>query len=387
MIGIILGVPELIIFIVAPIVGKNLYRIPYKTALLVGYFLFSLAVAGYAILPLISGKGAYIAVCVILRCFDGFAGAVIETVTFAYLINAVPSSELSYYFAWSEVWTGLGAMIGPPIGGFLYEYTGFQITFILNAVFLAIPIVPIAVYFENTTGQGEDDTEVSFSTLISLRWLWLTAISSTLAVLAFGALDSTLELHLKPFNLTPTQVGLLFLIPAFVYMIAGPICGNFQDRIGGKPLILVGFVLQAVGFCLIGPYPVGIWKSKIWIIIMGLLGIGLGGSLIIIPAVGVLSAETAYLGESVNELLSGLFPSFYALGSFIGPILGSGFGQILGIATGYGIFGGLSALMVFVLALMAIYEYFYWKKEYLSTPLINKEQEKINEETPIITSN
>lgn len=84
----------------------------------------------------------------------------------------------------------------------------------------------------------------------------LAAFSIIATSMSIGFLQATLEPHLRQFNLPPIILGLMFVINGGTYAAVAPVFGWLCDRVCSPKLIeVIGAVLVASGFALIGPAP------------------------------------------------------------------------------------------------------------------------------------
>jgi len=60
-------------------------------------------------------------------------------------------------------------------------------------------------------------------------------------------LEPTLPVHLQThFSASPTIIGVLFMVPTLGYGISTPLVGWLSDRLGLRPLMLIGLVGSAL---------------------------------------------------------------------------------------------------------------------------------------------
>ena len=69
-----------------------------------------------------------------------------------------------------------------------------------------------------------------------------------------GFVHVSLEPHLRPLNLSPFEIGSMFVISGAAYVIAAPLYGRLCDKLPNiKVLIVFGALLEVVAFILLGP--------------------------------------------------------------------------------------------------------------------------------------
>lgn len=84
----------------------------------------------------------------------------------------------------------------------------------------------------------------------------LAAASIIVTSISIGFLQAIFEPHLRHFNLTGIELGLMFVINGGVYAIIAPGFGWLCDRLYSPKIVTVaGTILISAGFMLIGPAP------------------------------------------------------------------------------------------------------------------------------------
>ncbi|XP_035976702.2 MFS-type transporter SLC18B1 isoform X3 [Halichoerus grypus] len=225
-----------------------------------------------------------------------------------------------------EIFSGLGLVLGPPLGGFLYQSFGYEVPFIFLGCIVLL-MVPLNVYI--LPNYDSDPGEHSFWKLITLPKVALIAFVINSLSSCFGFLDPTLSLFvLEKFNLPAGYVGLVFLGLALSYAISSPLFGLLSDKIPHlrKWFLVWGNIITAGCYMLLGPIPVLHIKSQLWLLVLILVLNGISAGMSIIPTIPeILSCayENGFEeGLSTLGLVSGLFSAMWSVGAFIGPTLG-----------------------------------------------------------------
>ncbi|CAG7719019.1 unnamed protein product [Allacma fusca] len=151
------------------------------------------------------------------------------------------------------------------------------------------------------------------------------------------------------FNLSPVQTGLVFVIYGGIYALTAPAWGWLCDQLLGSFVItLFGEVTIFLGFLIIGPAAFLPTETVLWLTCLGLVvyGVGLGATMVASFIMALEEAVGHGFSDNVQTygVISALWNSFFALGSFIGPSLG---GVLLDI-------GGFRWASVFVLGTQLI---------------------------------
>jgi MFS family permease len=158
------------------------------------------------------------------------------------------------------------------------------------------------------------------SPMIDLSFFAVPAFGYGSLGLLMSCITQGLTTFVTPFylqevlKLTPTFMGLIFLVPSILSMVLSPVSGALTDRIGGRALLLAGVLVLMTAF-LIGAN-LRIDSSWIWpTFLLGLTGIG--SALFNTPsqAVMVSSLPKQHWGIAIG-IINGIF----------------GLGQMLGIS-------------------------------------------------------
>ncbi|KAI4102959.1 MAG: hypothetical protein L6R37_004109 [Teloschistes peruensis] len=75
------------------------------------------------------------------RIFQGLSSAVVASVGYAILFDVVGSEKIGQALGYISMGQSVGLMVGPAIGGPLYEYGGYFVTFIPAFVLIAVEIM------------------------------------------------------------------------------------------------------------------------------------------------------------------------------------------------------------------------------------------------------
>uniref|UniRef100_A0A0N4Z7M3 MFS domain-containing protein n=1 Tax=Parastrongyloides trichosuri TaxID=131310 RepID=A0A0N4Z7M3_PARTI len=142
--------------------------------------------------------------------------------------------------------------------------------------------------------------------------------------------DATFAIGCQKFNLTSSQIGMLFLCIGGLYAIFAPIWGCIIDKcdISGY-FFNVGYFLITISFAIMGPLPFFNYKPTIPLYAVSLSLVGLGCSMLFVPVfkqcMNIVVKEHHY-SDNIQTLsiISGVFGSAFCIGAFLGPLIGSG---------------------------------------------------------------
>lgn len=322
--GLVFGVFELVVFIISPIYGQKLHRIGPKLLFNGGILTTGTSAIIFGLLDKVDGHYPFIILSFVIRIIEALGNAAFLTASFAIIAKEFPEN-VATTFASLETFFGLGLIVGPTVGGALFQIGGFATPFVVlgSALFLAAVMTAFVLPVHE---NSEDITHNSggFSAVLKIPGVIVATASIVATSMSIGFLQATLEPHLREFNLGPVVVGLMFVVNGGTYAITAPAWGWFCDKhLDPKIATIVGCGLVMVGFCLIGPSPLIPFPKTFWMTAIGLVCHGLG------LAAQLVASFTDALRTSISHgfpnnletygLISGLWTSSFALGAFIGP--------------------------------------------------------------------
>nr|ART40019.1 K211 [uncultured bacterium] len=292
---------------------------------------YGIGMAMMALGSLLCGFSQNVAQLIIFRFVQGVGGAMIQSSGRTLAFKAMPTGSEGKAQGLMAMSHQLGFFLGPPIGGLIIDWMHWRGIFFL----LFVPgLVGVALCFINgrgapapPTGSREIDYQgaVLFIVLtviatllfdqkvaqavgtrqeillgavfLAAFWIFLKhekRVASpminigifSMPIFAYGSvglllsnINQSLTTFITPFylqevlQLSPSFIGVLFLIPSVFSMVLSPVSGALTDRIGSRVLLIVGVLILMVSF-IVG----GILRTDShWIlsaVLLGLSGIG-----------------------------------------------------------------------------------------------------------------
>merc|ERR1719431_114704 len=152
--------------------------------------------------------------------------------------------------------------------------------------------------------------------------------------IAVGSLQATLERHLVQFDLSPMHVGFFFMMYGGAYALPNPVWGWMADRFSPKMVILIGSFFLVLGHLFVGPVPgLGLSSSyELCVLSVILAGVGLGAQLVATFSEAQKSAVSRGFPNDVStySMVSSIWTSAFALGSFVGPTASGALYEVVG---------------------------------------------------------
>lgn len=323
--GFVFGIFELTVFIVSPLYGQYISKIGPKLMFNAGIYITGTTCILFGFLNHINETKPFIYLSFLVRIVEALGNAGFLTASFSIIATEFPNN-VGATFAALETCFGVGLIVGPTVGGALYEVGGYTLPFVcMGSVLLTAATV---TFFLLPTSEL-CDTENLHSGAHMLRVLKIPAVSmAAIAIISssisIGFIQATLEPHLRPLGLSPLQTGLMFVLNGATYALSAPIWGKLCDRgLSPKIVVLIGSLTVVLSFLLIGPAPFLPLTETLGLCIVALIihGIGFGAQLVATFSGAHKDAIAANMPDNLTTygLVSGMWTSSFALGAFIGP--------------------------------------------------------------------
>uniref|UniRef100_A0A2K5DAJ7 Solute carrier family 18 member B1 n=1 Tax=Aotus nancymaae TaxID=37293 RepID=A0A2K5DAJ7_AOTNA len=347
-IGMIFGCFALFELLASLVFGNYLVQIGAKFMFVAGMFVSGGVTILFGVLDRVPDGPVFIALCFLVRIIDAVSFAAAVTASSSILAKAFPNNVATVLGS-LETFSGLGLILGPPVGGFLYQSFGYEVPFIVLGCIVLL-MVPLNMYI----------------------FPHLSFILRTLNIC----------LYLCKFNLPAGYVGLVFLGLALSYAISSPLFGLLSDKMPHlrKWLLVFGNLITAGCYMLLGPVPILHIKSQLWLLVLMLVINGISAGMSIIPTFPeILSCayENGFEeGLSTLGLVSGLFSAMWSIGGFIGPTLGGFLYEKIGFEWAAAIQGLWALISGLAMGLFYLLEYSRRRRRTKSQNILSTEEEQ-----------
>ncbi|XP_022673420.1 MFS-type transporter SLC18B1-like isoform X2 [Varroa destructor] len=323
--GILFGCYPFVGMFTAPIVGKLLVRtIRAKNMLVWGMLLDALFTIATGFLTWIDGY-PFFYFGLLLRSLQS-VGFSMACTTFYAIIGAELGPWAHICLPIIETIYGASVVIGPAIGGFMYERGGFKLPFFFLGISTLITTFLIMATFP-VVRKGTQSSRFQSSCLLDIRIILnLLMVMSTFIIVGFN--DATLALHLRQFALSPTMTGLSFIICGGFYSVSSVFWGIMCKRVRDpRFIVLCGAVLTNIAVALVGPLPFITVEATLTLVLVmqAFMGTGYGPSFVcsFMHSLHVLTTEKGLPDDlGTYAMLSGIFMPACFFGNAVGPVLG-----------------------------------------------------------------
>ncbi|XP_070533941.1 MFS-type transporter SLC18B1-like [Ptychodera flava] len=380
MIGFIFGWFALVMFVSSPIFGKFLPHIGAKFVYVAGEGVCGACSIIFGFLNKLDKGTEFVVYCFLVRGVQALGAAASATASYAIIAKFFPDN-VSTVFGLSEIFTGLGYMIGPPLGGVLYQTGGYTLPFVLLGGITLLACFCIACTLPHETGNSSQESG-SILRLLLMPATWLTLLCVLTQSIAFSFLDPTLANHLEQFNLNTTEVGFMFLIYSATYTLSAYFWGWLADKKDiCKLLMIIGNIGCGAAFLYIGPCPLFNIEQNLPVVVFSLAFFGLSCGCAFIPSFQDLISTAIWYGMPDDLMtygvVSGVYSGLFSLGSFIGPTAGAALVEKHGFDWTTSVFSSMYFGLAFLFVVACLFEYRCGRgrAQSIQTP---KEDENIN---------
>jgi MFS transporter, DHA2 family, metal-tetracycline-proton antiporter len=331
---------------------------------------FALGLLGFAVGGLICAFAPSLAVLVLGRTVQGIGGAAVPALALVAVAKMLPLGERGGAMGLVASSVGIGAAVGPVVGGAVGQLLGWRALFVGTLVLMLL-LIPFArrvlpnggstderrfdliggvmlglgaglFLFGITQGQAAGFASASSwgsflgAALALAGFVWCIngvthpfvspalfknrAYVAAVLVGFFSNLANLSALVFVPLlvvevnGLSPGAAGLVLTPGAAALAILSPLTGRLSDRVGVRPPIVAGLVIMGLSALFISTFA----GASPVLIAAGVLGVGAGFAFIQSPANN--AAASALPEEEVGAGM-GIFAGAFFLGSGTGPAL------------------------------------------------------------------
>lgn len=260
------------------------------------------------------------------RLAQGAADAVTWVVGFALVADLYSAEERGRVMGLVMSGSTFGFMIGPTLGGWLYETGGVRMPYLVVAA-LSMAIAAGLVWLRLPAKAAAHES-LPLGTIVRVPEVAVCAMAVVVGGGTIAMLEPVLSLFLAAeVGLGPARIGLVFGGGAVIAAMLHPVFGRIADRAGGRRLTFWG--LGAVGAVL--PLFSRVWSFESAV---GIYAIGaVAFATLITPSLTYMAEATALAGAPSFGVAYGLYNFAWALGLLIGPSLGGFMYERLGFTT------------------------------------------------------
>jgi DHA1 family multidrug resistance protein-like MFS transporter len=286
-----------------------------------------------------------------LRFVHGFATAIFSPVAAAY-VAGLREQGRGARLGWFASANDIGATGGPMIGGFILYFTSsFTVTYLTVgalglltlAIVLILPAIEPARSQEiKTFGERLAEFRQGIAEVVSEPPILIASAIEAAMYFGYAAFLGFLPIYAKQAGLNDAEIALVLGAQLVAAMLVKPLAGNLSDRLGRKPVIVIGLTICVVALPLI--FRSGGFAG--FALMAAVLGIGVGA---VTPVTNALIADLASarrLGAAM-----GVFGTVFDFGEAMGPIVAGFLIGSLGYAATFDVLAAVTLAATVILAL------------------------------------
>ena len=260
------------------------------------------------------------------RLVQGSADAVTWVVGLALIADLFEPDERGRVMGLFMGGTTVGFMLGPSLGGWLYEMGGSRMPFLGVAALSAL--CTLGFIWMKAPAQLERGEYATLRQLLRVRAVAICGLAVTLGGGTLAMLEPTLALFLaEHIGLGPSRIGLVFGSSAVTLAFLHPIVGRIADRKGGRWLMQAGLI----GMALMLPSLAFIRSFSSAVAINVVFTLTVAG--MITPSLTYMAEATSQAGVKSFGVAYGLYNVAWAIGLLVGPSIGGAAYERLGFPT------------------------------------------------------
>ena len=308
------------------IIGGVIWAIGRRMCVHAGLLITAGTMIGFGSLYWISNKILFVTMALILRYWAGVGQAMVSVA--CYSMAAIKYKDtLKEKMGLMEAAFGSGFLLGPAVGGIVYELTNYYVPFFGAAGILILFVIILKPQLSpdlderipiQTTGK-----DITYGYLFRHKRLVFAAMSQffNIFVLTYG--QPIYEPRLQDdYNFSVTVVGLCFAIPTAAYIVTGPFFLQIlTKKFEYRAVIMLGFFFVCSGALLIGPSDLlGFPSQSRPMMFTGFVLLGVGQSFTVVPVIPEM-IDSVDEKEAANDKVSAIFHASGGAGQIFAPLI------------------------------------------------------------------
>jgi multidrug resistance protein len=251
------------------------------------------------------------------RLLQGAADAITWIVGFAMIADLYRPEERGRAMGLAMAGSTLGIIIGPFIGGWLYEVGGIRLPFLFVAALAVVDLVVFALIAPSTRGAGTSAPMLQVLTHrpVAICALVVVAGGGTIAMLE-PVIPLVMEQRL---GLTPASIGSLFGIASMASTAMHPVWGRLSDRWGGRRLMMIGLVGSSLVLPLLN------LATDFRTAAMAMVPMWIVFGMVVTPSLAYMAEVASAAGFESYGVVYGVYNMAWAVGLMVAPALGGFF--------------------------------------------------------------
>jgi len=309
-------------FLLGPLTGRLTDKIGCGKTILLSLILLSIS----ALMYLVATEELLPQAFLILagaRLLHGASGAAVMTACLASASQLWPN-KFGEQAGKLIAMAAIGGLLGPVLGGVLFQYFG-SVAFVVLSI-ATLSAVPVVWYSSSVIGDAQEPTQgnVSLKVFITNPVLLRVGVLIGITTLATGALEAGGPLFLdEELGLKPAAIGGVLLVMVLTQGIGSLFWGKLVDKNGPTRYMLMGWVVVTISLAMVGVLGHQLTGKQAIIAMILMLGIyqfSIAATQIPMLTMIDAAANQAY-GSGNPGLAFGAFGTAWAAGTIVGPLI------------------------------------------------------------------
>jgi DHA1 family solute carrier family 18 vesicular amine transporter 1/2 len=289
-------------------IGAVSDRIGRRPPLVLGMVVLALATTAFAYADGLSWLFA-------ARLLQGAADAATWGVGLALVADLYAPSERGRVMGLVMSGSNLGLMLGPSLGGWLYESGGARLPFlVVTGVAVVAGIGFLALRLPSPQSRHE---AVPLGILVRSPSVVSCAVTVMVASATIAMFEPLLSLWMSSsLGILPGRIGLVFGAGAVASTALHPVYGRLADHYGGRRLMLIGLAAGGLVMPLLG------LAESYGALVVVFIVLASAVSLVVTPSLANMANTTGQAGATSFGVSFGLYNFAWGVGLMAGPAIG-----------------------------------------------------------------
>ena len=247
------------------------------------------------------------------RLLQGAASAAAWTSGLALIAEHYPDRRVEM-MGYALMGSTAGSLLGPLIGGSLYEFGGYSVPFAVTGVLVVIEAGLCVSLLPREQGGGAQASS-GIRALLLDKTVLVAAAAVALAAIGWGIIEPLLPAQLARSGVSAAAIGLIFTIGSVAYGLSAPVVSWVSNRVPIRRLIAGGTTAMAIALPFLSLY-------------QGAVPAAIGLSAVSVCYAFMLNPTSAELGNAVDRRGLSCYAAVYAIYNIayaVGQMAVSGF--------------------------------------------------------------
>jgi MFS transporter, DHA1 family, solute carrier family 18 (vesicular amine transporter), member 1/2 len=247
------------------------------------------------------------------RLFQGAAAAASWTAGLALIAEHYPEKRVEM-MGFALMGSTAGSLLGPVLGGSLYEIGGYSLPFAVTGVLVVIDAGLCVFLLPRESGISREASP-DLRLLLLDKSVLVAAAAVALAAIGWGIIEPLLPAQLVRSGVSPSVIGLIFTAGSIAYGLSAPVVGWVSNRMPIRRLIAGGTAAMAITLPFLSFYE-------------GAIPAAIGLCAVSVCYAFMLNPTSAELGNAVDRRGLSCYAAVYAIYNIayaVGQMAASGF--------------------------------------------------------------